>query len=176
MRSWELIFVVIIFPPNTWLLCWPSRWNLNFSAKSWVTIKIWLVVLQLTDFCMSCGRKTDTIIFLLFLLLEDLEPWDYLREMFLICCLCVSCHWGNCHEKTLDNSHDKQKYFDNSQSLDAAEEEPSETGTEEEPVLSVENSGRDSDALRLESKLIWPELCFWGKINSQALSLGFSLL
>ncbi|XP_059243048.1 tetratricopeptide repeat protein 17 isoform X1 [Mustela nigripes] len=58
---------------------------------------------------------------------------------------------GNCHEKTLDNSHDKQKYFDNSQSLDAAEEEPSETGTEEEPVLSVENSGRDSDALRLES-------------------------
>uniref|UniRef100_A0A8C7B2E5 Tetratricopeptide repeat domain 17 n=1 Tax=Neovison vison TaxID=452646 RepID=A0A8C7B2E5_NEOVI len=61
---------------------------------------------------------------------------------------------GNCHEKTLDNSHDKQKYFDNSQSLDAAEEEPSETGTEEEPVLSVENSGRDSDALRLESTVV----------------------
>ncbi|XP_044775412.1 tetratricopeptide repeat protein 17 isoform X6 [Neomonachus schauinslandi] len=59
---------------------------------------------------------------------------------------------GNCHEKTLDNSHDKQKYFDNS--LDAAEEEPSETGTEEEPVLSVENSGRDSDALRLESTVV----------------------
>uniref|UniRef100_A0ABI7ZHZ8 Tetratricopeptide repeat domain 17 n=1 Tax=Felis catus TaxID=9685 RepID=A0ABI7ZHZ8_FELCA len=61
---------------------------------------------------------------------------------------------GNCHEKTLDNSHDKQKYFDNSQSLDAAEEEPSETGTEEDPVLSVENSGRDSDALRLESTVV----------------------
>uniref|UniRef100_A0A8C0MDU5 Tetratricopeptide repeat domain 17 n=1 Tax=Canis lupus familiaris TaxID=9615 RepID=A0A8C0MDU5_CANLF len=61
---------------------------------------------------------------------------------------------GDCHEKTLDNSHDKQKYFDNSQSLDAAEEEPPETGTEEEPVLSVENSGRDSDALRLESTVV----------------------
>uniref|UniRef100_A0A8D1XSA3 Tetratricopeptide repeat protein 17 n=1 Tax=Sus scrofa TaxID=9823 RepID=A0A8D1XSA3_PIG len=69
---------------------------------------------------------------------------------------------GNCHEKTLDSNHDKQKYFDNSQSLDAAEEEPSETGTEEDPVLSVENSGRDSDVLRLERKkrdyqsLGWP--------------------
>ncbi|KAM9079652.1 tetratricopeptide repeat protein 17 isoform 6-T6 [Megaptera novaeangliae] len=61
---------------------------------------------------------------------------------------------GNCHAKTLDNSHDKQKYFDNSQSLDAAEEEPSETGTEEDPVLSVENSGRDSDVLRLESTVV----------------------
>ncbi|KAL4670922.1 hypothetical protein H8959_003631 [Pygathrix nigripes] len=61
---------------------------------------------------------------------------------------------GNCHEKTLDNSHDKQKYFDNSQSLDAAEEEPSERGTEEDPVFSVENSGRDSDALRLESTVV----------------------
>lgn len=90
-----------------------------------------------------------------------------------MCSICVSCHWGNCHAKTLDNSHDKQKYFDNSQSLDAAEEEPSETGTEEDPVLSVENSGRDSDVLRLESKLIWPELCFWSKINSQTWSLGF---
>ncbi|KAK2100564.1 Tetratricopeptide repeat protein 17 [Saguinus oedipus] len=57
----------------------------------------------------------------------------------------------NCHEKTLDNSHDKQKYFDNSQSLDAAEEEPSERGTEEDPAFSVANSGRDSDALRLEN-------------------------
>lgn len=56
--------------------------------------------------------------------------------------------------KTLDNSHDKEKYFDNSQSLDAAEEEPSEAGTEEDPVLSVENSGRDSDVLSLESKLL----------------------
>lgn len=93
------------------------------------------------------------------------------RVMFLMCCICVSCHWGHCHEKTSDNNHDKQKYFDNAQSLDAAEEEPSETGTEEEPVLSVENSGRDSDVLRLESKLIWPELCFWDKINSQALRL-----
>ncbi|KAJ8795944.1 hypothetical protein J1605_002706 [Eschrichtius robustus] len=61
---------------------------------------------------------------------------------------------SNCHAKTLDNSHDKQKYFDNSQSLDAAEEEPSETGTEEDPVLSVENSGRDSDVLRLESTVV----------------------
>lgn len=61
---------------------------------------------------------------------------------------------GNCHEKTLDSNHDKQKYFDNSQSLDAAEEEPSETGTEEDPVLSVENSGRDSDVLRLESTVV----------------------
>ncbi|XP_069325951.1 tetratricopeptide repeat protein 17 isoform X5 [Eulemur rufifrons] len=61
---------------------------------------------------------------------------------------------GNCHEKTLDNSHDKQKYFDNSQSLEAAEEEPSERGTEEDPVLSVEHSGRDSDALRLESTVV----------------------
>uniref|UniRef100_A0A8I3X764 Tetratricopeptide repeat protein 17 n=1 Tax=Callithrix jacchus TaxID=9483 RepID=A0A8I3X764_CALJA len=61
---------------------------------------------------------------------------------------------GNCHEKTLDNSHDKQKYFDNSQSLDAAEEEPSERGTEEDPVFSVANSGRDSDALRLESTVV----------------------
>ncbi|XP_032496079.1 tetratricopeptide repeat protein 17 isoform X6 [Phocoena sinus] len=61
---------------------------------------------------------------------------------------------GNCHAKTLDNSHDKQKYFDNSQSLDAAEEEPSETGTEEDPVLSVENSGRDSHVLRLESTVV----------------------
>ncbi|XP_016053138.1 PREDICTED: tetratricopeptide repeat protein 17 isoform X1 [Miniopterus natalensis] len=58
---------------------------------------------------------------------------------------------GHCHEKTLDNSHDKQKYFDNSRTLDAAEEESSETGAEENPVLSVENSGRDSDVLRLES-------------------------
>lgn len=85
-----------------------------------------------------------------------------------MCYICVSCPWGNCHEKTPDNNHDKQKYFDNAPSLDAAEGEPSETSTEEEPVLSVENSGRDSDVLRLESKLIWPELCFWGKINSQA--------
>ncbi|XP_028371005.1 tetratricopeptide repeat protein 17 isoform X1 [Phyllostomus discolor] len=61
---------------------------------------------------------------------------------------------GNCHEKTLDNSHDKQKYFDNSQSLDAAEEESSETGTEEDPVLSVENSGGDSAVLRLESTVV----------------------
>uniref|UniRef100_A0A8D2GS06 Tetratricopeptide repeat protein 17 n=1 Tax=Urocitellus parryii TaxID=9999 RepID=A0A8D2GS06_UROPR len=61
---------------------------------------------------------------------------------------------GHCHEKTLDNSHDKQKYFDNSQSLDAAEEEPFERGTEEDPVFSVENSGRDSDALRLESTVV----------------------
>uniref|UniRef100_A0A2K6FGM3 Tetratricopeptide repeat domain 17 n=1 Tax=Propithecus coquereli TaxID=379532 RepID=A0A2K6FGM3_PROCO len=61
---------------------------------------------------------------------------------------------GNCHEKILDNSHDKQKYFDNSQSLDAAEDEPSERGTEEDPVLSVEHSGRDSDALRLESTVV----------------------
>ncbi|EPQ10486.1 Tetratricopeptide repeat protein 17 [Myotis brandtii] len=61
---------------------------------------------------------------------------------------------GNCHEKTPDNNHDKQKYFDNAQSLDAAEEEPSETGTEEAPVLSVESSGRDSDVLRLESTVV----------------------
>ncbi|ELK23789.1 Tetratricopeptide repeat protein 17 [Myotis davidii] len=61
---------------------------------------------------------------------------------------------GNCHEKTPDNNHDKQKYFDNAQSLDAAEEEPSETGTEEDPVLSVESSGRDSDVLRLESTVV----------------------
>lgn len=109
-------------------------------------------------------------------MLGDLEPWDYGREMFLMCCVCVSCHWGHCHEKTLDNSHDKQKYFDNSRTLDAAEEESSETGAEENPVLSVENSGRDSDVLRLESKLIQPELCLWGKVNFQALHLGFSLL
>lgn len=56
--------------------------------------------------------------------------------------------------KALDHSHDTQKYFDNSQSLDAAEEEPSGAGTDEVPVLSAENAGRDSDALRLESKLI----------------------
>ncbi|XP_047372491.1 tetratricopeptide repeat protein 17 isoform X1 [Sciurus carolinensis] len=61
---------------------------------------------------------------------------------------------GHCQENTLDNSHDKQKYFDNSQSLDAAEEEPFERGTEEDPVFSVENSGRDSDALRLESTVV----------------------
>uniref|UniRef100_A0A9L0SGN2 Tetratricopeptide repeat domain 17 n=1 Tax=Equus caballus TaxID=9796 RepID=A0A9L0SGN2_HORSE len=61
---------------------------------------------------------------------------------------------GNCHAKTLDNSHDKQKYFDKSQSPDAAEEEPSGTGAEEDPVLSAENSGGDSDALRLESTVV----------------------
>lgn len=61
---------------------------------------------------------------------------------------------GNCHAKTLGNGHVKQKYFDNSQSLDAAEEEPSEAGTEEDPVLSVEDSGRDSDVLRLESTVV----------------------
>ncbi|ELW47786.1 Tetratricopeptide repeat protein 17 [Tupaia chinensis] len=60
----------------------------------------------------------------------------------------------NCHEKTLDNSHDKQKYYDSPQSQDAAEEEPSERDTEEDPVLSVGNSGRDSDALRLESTVV----------------------
>lgn len=133
-------------------------------------------MLQLTDCCVFCWRKTDTVTFLLFLILGDLEPWDYSREMFLMFSICVSCHWGNCHAKTLDNSHDKQKYFDKSQSPDAAEEEPSGTGAEEDPVLSAENSGGDSDALRLESKLIWPELCFWDKINSQALNLEFSLL
>lgn len=136
----------------------------------------WLWALQLTDFCVFCWRKTDTVTFLLFLIFGDPEPWDFGREMFLIHCICVSCHWGDCHEKTLDNSHDKQKYFDNSLSLDAAEEESFETGTEEDPLFSVENSGKDSNVLRLESKLIWPELCFRGKINSQALSLGFSLL
>lgn len=55
--------------------------------------------------------------------------------------------------RALDHSHDKRKYFGSSQSLDAAEEEPSEAGTEEDPALSVENSGRDSDVLSLESKL-----------------------
>lgn len=91
-------------------------------------------------------------------------------------CVCVSCHWGHCHEKPLDNSHDKQKYFAKPQSLDAAAEEPSGHGADEDPVLSVENAGRDSDALRLESKLIWPKLCFCGKINSWTLGFHFSLL
>ncbi|XP_049636661.1 tetratricopeptide repeat protein 17 [Suncus etruscus] len=61
---------------------------------------------------------------------------------------------GHCHVKALDHSHDTQKYFDNSQSLDAAEEEPSGAGTDEVPVLSAENAGRDSDALRLESTVV----------------------
>ncbi|XP_075401972.1 tetratricopeptide repeat protein 17 isoform X1 [Tenrec ecaudatus] len=61
---------------------------------------------------------------------------------------------AHCYEKTLDNSHDKQKYFDTSQPLDAAEEEPSAEGAEEDPVLSVEHSGRDPDALRLESTVV----------------------
>ncbi|XP_066219073.1 tetratricopeptide repeat protein 17 isoform X1 [Saccopteryx leptura] len=60
---------------------------------------------------------------------------------------------GHCQEKTPDNSHDKQKYFDHSQPLDAAEE-PSETGREEDPVLSVEHAGRDSDVLRLENLVV----------------------
>ncbi|XP_006896817.1 PREDICTED: tetratricopeptide repeat protein 17 isoform X2 [Elephantulus edwardii] len=61
---------------------------------------------------------------------------------------------GNCHVNSLDNSHDKQKYFDHSQSLDAAEEEPPARGTEEDPVPSLEDAGRDSDALRLESTVV----------------------
>ncbi|KAB0347553.1 hypothetical protein FD754_012410, partial [Muntiacus muntjak] len=51
-------------------------------------------------------------------------------------------------------SHEKQKYFDSSQPLAAAEEEPSEAGTEEGPVLPVESSGRGSDVLRLESTVV----------------------
>lgn len=112
---------------------------------------------------------------LLLLMFWDLALWGNVRDVSNVC-ICISCHWGHCHEKTLDNSHDKQKYFGNPQSLDAAEEEPSKQGAEEDPVLSVENSGRGSDALRLESKLIWPELCFCGKINSQTSGSHSSLL
>lgn len=112
---------------------------------------------------------------LLLLMFRDLALWGNVRDVSNVC-ICISCHWGHCHEKALDNSHDKQKYFGNPQSLDAAEEEPSKQGAEEDPVLSVENSGRGSAALRLESKLIWPELCFCGKINSQTSDLHSSLL
>lgn len=112
---------------------------------------------------------------LLLLMFRDLALWGNVRDVSNVC-ICISCHWGHCHEKALDNSHDKQKYFGNPQSLDAAEEEPSKQGAEEDPVLSVENSGRGSDALRLESKLIWPELCFCGKINSQTSGFHSSLL
>ncbi|KAM5248993.1 tetratricopeptide repeat protein 17 isoform 5-T5 [Ctenodactylus gundi] len=61
---------------------------------------------------------------------------------------------GHCHEKTLDNSHHKQKYFENAQTLDAADEEHYERGPKVEPVLPVENSGRDSEVLKLESTVV----------------------
>ena len=62
---------------------------------------------------------------------------------------------GNCHEKTLENRHDKQKYFENSQLLDASEEEFSEIRTEEDPELSVENLGLGcSTVFRLEITVV----------------------
>ncbi|XP_021119988.1 tetratricopeptide repeat protein 17 isoform X3 [Heterocephalus glaber] len=61
---------------------------------------------------------------------------------------------GDCHEKALDNGHGKQKYYDQLQLLDAAEEEPSDRGTEEDPELSVRNSRRGPEALRLESTVV----------------------
>ncbi|KAM9221085.1 tetratricopeptide repeat protein 17 isoform 3-T3 [Dugong dugon] len=96
--------------------------------------------LKLTTKCPECDSSLK--------LIRCMQFYPFLYNMTSSVCS------GNCHEKTLDNSHDKQKYFDNSLSLDAAEEEPSERGTEEDPVLSVENSGRDSDALRLESTVV----------------------
>uniref|UniRef100_A0A6I8NVZ2 Tetratricopeptide repeat protein 17 n=1 Tax=Ornithorhynchus anatinus TaxID=9258 RepID=A0A6I8NVZ2_ORNAN len=59
---------------------------------------------------------------------------------------------GHCHEKNQDNGHSKQKYFDGS--LRAEKEEPTERGTKDHPEVSIQNSGRDSDALRLESTVV----------------------
>ena len=158
-RSWD--FVLRAFSPNTYCSLTGETWKCKIMNHSYdVALKGTFLLL----------KKNATVTFLLFLILGTLSC-GATQERFLMCSVCVSCHWGNCHAKTLDNSHDKQKYFDKSQSLDAAEEEPSEAGTEEDPVLSVQDSGRDSDVLRLESKLLWPELCSWGRINSQAWSL-----
>lgn len=61
---------------------------------------------------------------------------------------------GNCYEKILDNSYDKQKYFDNLQLLDVVEEEFFERGIEEDFVFFVENLGRDLDVFRFESMVV----------------------
>lgn len=53
------------YPPKYLTIAY--NWNLNFIAKAWITVMIWLWVLQLTDFCMF-WRKTSIVTFLLFLI------------------------------------------------------------------------------------------------------------
>lgn len=84
-RSWGLIFVVSFSPPNDWCLPQPSGGNSNFSAQ-------------------SCCRSSPavgaaffwgspcTVSSLLFLVFWGLALWNSTGEMFLMWCICVSCH------------------------------------------------------------------------------------
>ncbi|XP_007497401.1 tetratricopeptide repeat protein 17 isoform X1 [Monodelphis domestica] len=62
---------------------------------------------------------------------------------------------GHCHESNQDSLHGREKYFDKpEEALGATEDEPSGKGREEHPRISIENSGRDSDPLRLQSTVV----------------------
>lgn len=115
-RSWDSVLRAFPQILNSSL----TGGNLNFSAK----IMVWLwpgfkghfppAELIEVPFCsswylgtLSCGT---------------------LHKRFLMCSICVSCHWGsNCHLKTLRHGP-CQTVADNSQSLDAAEEGPLRQG------------------------------------------------
>uniref|UniRef100_A0A8C3B4T8 Tetratricopeptide repeat protein 17 n=1 Tax=Cairina moschata TaxID=8855 RepID=A0A8C3B4T8_CAIMO len=92
--------------------------------------------LDLTTKCLECESSLKMI--------RCLQFYPFLYNITSSACS------GHCHEKNLDGSHDKEKYFEHHESVTAVAEGHSEGGTEDPEVLT-QGSARDPSILRLEN-------------------------
>lgn len=107
-------------------------WFCFFSAMSWYLVEL---------YCYSVCRKP-----------EDCSFCTSCLKGAVLCGISINSSLsGHCHEKNLDGSHDKEKYFEHHESVTAVAEGHSEGGTEDPEVLT-QGSARDPSILRLESK------------------------
>lgn len=118
-----------------WSALWRGRtgfWFCFFSAMSWYLVEL---------YCYSVCRKP-----------EDCSFCTLSLKGAVLCGISINSSLsGHCHEKNLDGSHDKEKYFEHHESVTAVAEGHSEGGTEDPEVLT-QGSARDPSILRLESK------------------------